>query len=212
VDPEAVLALLRPELVTLIGDVREAFSEFDAVLPVEYRLAVEEARPKAMHLRILDRWRRRYGTSARNPMRLAEDEHRLRFLFIEGDEFSVGLRNKRLSGSGACYQHVSVRQTQLRQTNCFPEFRMHVAHVFLGYRYTGGPNEVQPRLLDISLSAECVTPCGCYDVRWRRTVWDADDGIEPVRPIQAPLFPPPAPTIRPRRSAQGDEASGQQGG
>ncbi len=147
-----------------------------------------------------------------NPIRLAEDEYRLRFLILAGDEFSVGLRNKRLDGSGTSYQHATKRQTKLRRNNCFPEFRMHVAHVFLGYRFTGGVNEVQPRLIDISLSAEYVTTCGWYDVRWRRVIWNEGEGVEPVQPIQAPLFPPPAPVIRPRRPSEvaDGEASEQQ--
>src|SRR5687768_9702766 len=124
-----------------------------------------------MHLRILDRWRQRYGMSGTIPIRLAEDQYGLKYLFMEGDEFSVGLRNKRLNGSGTSYQHASKRQTRLREADSFPEFKMHVAHVLLGYRYTGGANEVQPRLIDISLSSEYVTPCGCYNVRWRRTIW-----------------------------------------
>jgi hypothetical protein len=152
-----------------------------------------------MSLGILERWRQRYGTSGNNPLRLARDENRMEYLFIEGDEFSVGLRNKKLDDCGQCYQHISKRQTALRSEGYFPEFKMHVVQVFLGYRYTGGANEVEPRLTDISLSAEYVTTCGNYDVGWRRIIWAADEGGEPVRPIQPPLIPPPTPVIRPRR-------------
>jgi hypothetical protein len=199
VEPDCVLAFLRTHFDALLGDVQESFKEFDTSIPARYRLIIEKARPKAMSLTILDRWRQRYGTSGNNPLRLAKDKHGMEYLFMEGEEFCVGLRNKKLDDCGQCYQHISDRQTELRSQGYFPEFKMQVVQVFLGYRYTDGVDEVEPRLTDISLSAEHVTTCGQYDVSWRRVIWDTDEGIEPVRPIQPPLIPPPAPVIRPRR-------------
>jgi hypothetical protein len=211
VEPDAVLALLEPYLPDLIGDVRAAFAEFDAILPLEYRLSIEEARPMTMSRRVLHLWRQRYGASGNSPIRVGVDGNRMEFLFVEGNEFCVGLRVKKLDDDGQSYQHVSQRQTALRQENCFPEFKMHVAHVFLGYRYTDGADEVVPALIDMSLSSERVRVNQRYGVRWRVVIWTAGEGMAPV-PIQPPLFPPPPPVVRPRRRAEGDGQAAEGGG
>jgi hypothetical protein len=196
------MALCRPYFEALIKDVQAVFAEFDSLLPADVRLTVEKARPMFMHHRILNRWLQRYGKSTANPARLTEDAHRLQYLFIEGPKFSVGLRNKRLGHDCVSYNHVSKRQNELRSTGSFPEWNMDVEHVFLGYRYT---DTIEPSLIDVSLSSEYVTPCGQYDVRWRRIAWAAGEGVEPVRPIQPPLIPPAPPKIKPRRRAKEEE-------
>ena len=204
-EPDAILDLFRPRFDELIGDAQAAFSDFDGILPLDYRLSIERARPKAVSLRVLHRWRERYGTSGNSPIRIATDETGMEYLFIEGDAFSVGLRVKKLSGCGKSFQHVSQRQTRLRGQESFPEFNLRVAHVFFGYRYTDRADDVVPGLTDMSLSSECVVLGGEYRVRWRRVIWTAAEGVEPVRPIQPSLFPPPPPIIRPRRRTEGDE-------
>jgi hypothetical protein len=208
VDPDGIVDFLRPHLPILIADLRQAFQVFDERVPPEYRLIIEGARPKAMQLGLLNTWRQRYGTGATEAIRVARDEHRMEYLFLVGDEFCVGLRNKKMDGGGRSFQHVSRRQTELRSQGTFPEWKLQVAHVFLGFRYTNGDNELQPRLTDISLSQEHVTTSGQYDVTWRRIVWDENEGMEPVRPIQQPLLPPPAPVIRPRPAAEGGRDAG----
>jgi hypothetical protein len=204
VDPDSIFPLVRPYFANLIGDIQEAFADFDAVTPLDYRLSIEAARPMAMSERVHHFWRQRHGASYNNPVRVHVDRHRNVFLIIESEPFSVGLRLKKLKDDCRSSQHISRRQTSLRREDCFPEFQMYVAHVILGFRYAGGANQVVPCLTDISLSSEYVSLGGEYDVRWRRVIWDADEGAEPVRPIQLPLLPPPEPVYRPRRPAEGE--------
>lgn len=201
---------IRPAFDGAITAVRTAFADFDRY-PPEIRLTVEDARPDFMSLRVLALWEQRWGTDGRRKIRIAKDRCGIKFLLIEYRDGCIGLRYKRLDENGLAYQTVSGNQTELRQTGSFPEFKTDTIHAILGVRWT---HEVQPALINISISQETTTISGKYTKDWRRVIWDANEGAEPIRPIPREMLPtiPPA-IVKPRSTGtEADRRKRRQGG
>jgi hypothetical protein len=137
----------------------------------------------------------------------------MRILFVQGQDFDIGLRLKKLDGGYRAYQHDSHQQNDLRRTGqfttqSFPELDFPLAHVFFGYRCTRG---LRHQLRDIAISFEGMTARGQYFVDWQRIVWSARGGFDPPFRGTRPLFPPDEPNfdIQPRRGIDRRQAEGE---
>jgi len=198
---DEIIHLCKPYFGHLIEDGQHAFTDFDTLEP-GIRLTVEKARPKFVHERLLALWEQRYGRDGRRKARMAEDCQGIKFLLIEGPKFCVGLRNKRLNRDFISSNHKSDHQSELRGTQSFPEFNMHVAHVFFGLRWT---RALVPALSDMSITFECLTVQGRHAVEWRYTFWNASEGDNPQFPTQPLLIPPQpqpkSPLVKPKSDA-----------
>jgi hypothetical protein len=214
VDENAIVAMCRPYFPAWIRLIQEAFRRFDDLHvadPVS-RIPVEGARAEYVSHWLVHRLGQEYGRNPYSPARLVEINH-LDVLLIEGNEFCVGVRFKKLHGPFLTSNHVSDNQTELRRQGTFPEFRMQTAHVFAGWRSTGG---LEPRLRDITLTSETTTSRGNYIRDWIHPIWNAAEGQEPETPQPIPLFPTPTtpadPRIVPRRPTQPSEGTNAQEG
>jgi hypothetical protein len=115
----------------------------------------------------------------------------LKYLFIEGDGFDIGLRNKKLGRRLRTANHTSGQQDALRRQLRF-SYNETTAHVFLGWRQSDG---LVRRLTHILLTCESTDR-----IVWRHLLWSIDGGTQPIVPIY-PLFPPsPPPSEEPLRA------------
>jgi hypothetical protein len=158
------------------------------------RITVEGARPKFMFCRIMHHLENDYGR--KGDIGVANREE-LRWLRIEGDDLSVGLRFKKLDHCFRSRNHQSENQDKLRRTGFFSD-KEH--HLFLGYRMTRG---LVPTISHIALTCE-----DDRGVRWKHIIWTAKSGMNPAQPsLPFEAMPPPpdtapAPKIRPKRKPE----------
>jgi hypothetical protein len=201
VDRDLIIELCRPYFSRLIQCQRRAFEDFDQTIPPDVRVTVERSRPNFVYGRTIHHFELEFGRAGTARV---VDGSRLTYLFIEGANFNVGIRCKKLSGRCLSYNHTSWNQENLRGTGCFPEWNLPTAHIFLGYRMRQG---LEPAITDIALSSEYRDGNGRWRLNWRHLLWTAGEGENPIRPIQPdlPLLPPPPPRVR--RKRRPDEAS-----
>ena len=195
---------LLPELVQ---HVQGGYDDFDAYVADAVRVTVEAARAKFVSCRIQARLRLAYGETG--PRRMIDESDRLTYLLIEGNDFDVGIRAKKLNKQFLSYNHRSRRQDKLRQTEQFFGSGNPRAHVFLGYGMREG---LEPALTVITLSSEFQDSSGEWKLSWLYSLWNEAEGTPLIRPIQPDIFPPP-PRITPRLpAAESEDGTGSQGG
>jgi hypothetical protein len=207
VDQRRIVELLDREAVfpTLIECARGAFQDFDTYVGAEVRVSVERARPKFVSCRMLARLELMFGVTG--PRRMIREGDQMSYRLVEGDEFDVGIRGKKLNRHMLSYNHRSGRQDELRDGECFPEMAKPTAHVFLGYQARGG---LEPGITKIALTSEFQDLAGRWQLRWAHTLWVEAAAIHPIQPvIEDEMFPQPQ--VRRRRRPGTDEATEQQG-
>jgi hypothetical protein len=210
VDQATIIALLQRLglLPRLVECVRCGFDDFDNHVAPAVRSSVEDARPKFVNLRILERLRLAFGGSGQTRVVRSCD---LDFLLVEGTTFDVGVRAKKLNEECLSYNHCSGQQDRLRQAERFFNLERPTAHIFLGYRMRGG---LEPALTNVSLSSEHQDCDGVRRLSWIFPLWNEAEGLPLIQPIQPDMFPPPAPPrIVPKlpKPEVGD-GTGEQGG
>lgn len=187
-DQLSIVNLVRPHFQNLVEFQQQAFADFDTYQPPEVRLTVGKARPKWVNCRMLWYLDQHFGRGG-SPRFISQ--RRLSYLYVEGDDFSVGLRPKKFDSCWKVRNHDSGQQRQLRQGGRFP-WHKDTAHVFLGYRMTPG---LEPSLSHIALTHETQTR-----VEWVYVIWSSEEGVNPAfQPIQPPLPILPPPTVRVRK-------------
>jgi hypothetical protein len=208
VDQERIIALLQTQNLfpTLIGCVRGGFDDFDTHVAIAVRPSVEGARAKFVNLRMLERLRMEFGEDG-SPRMIGVDD--LAYLLVEGDEFDVGVRVKKLNRHNLSYNHRSGQQDRLRRGQQFFNVGKPTAHVFLGYRMRGG---LEPALTRVSISSEYEGENGSWYLDWLYPLWNEAEGLPLIQPIQPNLFPPTAPIVVPKLPGADVGDTAQEGG
>ena len=123
------------------------------------------------------------------------EDYDLRFLRIESDAVSIGIRNKKLDQQFRSHNHRSDNQDAIQQQGMFPG---HAYQLFIGYRDS---DALIPSITHILLTFE-----RNHVVHWRHFLWTAKEKLNPTQEIYAPLILPPAPQdtapepdVRPKR-------------
>ena len=196
-DQSKALELIEPIASQLLDIQLLAYKEFDDCHPEPIRATVEGARPKWVHDRVCYHLDMAFGKAG--PRRM-KDHGGLKYLFVEGPDFNLGIRAKKLDADYRSYQHPSGQQDSLRQSGLFPD-EVPTYHAILGYRDTGG---LQPAISHVVLTWEKTA-----DVEVIKVLWTASEGRLPVRPIQINLPEPPPPKMRRKKRAdEGDKETG----
>lgn len=194
-DQRALLDLLRPVQDALVEDQLSAYHEFDKQHKASVRLHVEPARPKWVNCWTMHMLEMRYGTGG--DIRVVT-KNRLKYLFIPGPDFNLGLRVKKFGPDWRTYQHRSDQQDRLRRSGRF-SWHKKTLHRFFGYRDSGG---LQPSITDIAITEETRD-----EVRVIAHLWTPAQGIIRIQTVQETLLPKPT-TIRPRRRRSKDGEQG----
>jgi len=193
VDRDRVLSVLAPFKPVFLKVTQSAFNSFDAYIPAGPRVAVEDARANLVNNFAYYLFEMEYGTSKRRRVRV-EQEDDLKFLLIEGKDFDVGVRFKKLDQRFISYNHQSERQDELRSQRCFPCMQKHTAHILLGYRQT---QTLHPTLSHIALTCE-----GPKGLDWKELLWTETADIRPIQEHQSDFLPPES-DIKPKRKKRG---------
>jgi len=195
VDHRAVLGIVNGCTEALLADQLRAYGEFDQVhasrTDATLRLSVEGSRPKWVNDRLNYFLEMRYGK--RGPIRMIT-QGQLRYLFIEGDEFNLGIRAKKVDEHWRSSNHDSAQQDELRTDGLFKCWDIPTYHFVLGYRDSGG---LQPEITHVGITWEHKV------VEMIRLLWTKSQGVIPfAQEIQPNLDMPPLPkptTLRRRR-------------
>jgi hypothetical protein len=192
VDQRAFLELLRPIQDALVEDQLAAYREFDKHHRASVRVHVEPARPKWVNCWTMHLLEMRYGTGG--DIRVVT-KNRLKYLFIPGPEFNLGIRAKKFGPDWRTYQHRSGQQDRLRRSGRF-SWHKKTLQLFLGYRDSGG---LQPAITDVAITRESK-----LEVCMIAHLWTPAQGIIRIQEIQENLPLPKPTTIRPRRRRSED--------
>ena len=215
-DERLVIPLYRPYVPLLVESVHAAHEEYElGVLPA-YQPRWARARPKMTHESIMFQLELRFDTDPKSSA-FVRPANEVRVLYISGSDRGIGIRAKKLSRECLSAQHRSEQEDEWRRTGLYDCFEgTATGHVILGYRLT---KELEPSILDISLSSERMTRRGQRYNDWRHVIWSAGaEGSEPAQPQTPPLFPlppvelPPLPVVRAKRKRGGHTGEGRQDG
>ena len=181
----------------------QAYAEFGGkISDSAYRLSIEDARAKTVNARVLHLMDMKWGKKGRIRM---VNSHDLRYLLIEGRDFDIGLRPKKLDRNWRSYQAPTDQQESLRQYGVFSWAKKKTYHLFLGYRDAG---EVERRITDIAITWERLE----RGVEVIKKLWNEADGERPTQFIQPDLSNVEAPRakvrVRRRKDSGSKDASG----
>jgi hypothetical protein len=193
-DHRTALDLIEPCSKKLLQFQLQAYREFDEVhasgADPTLRLSVERSRPKWVNERI--NWLLEMEYGAAGPVRLVKQDDGLKYLLIEGRDFNLGIRAKKLDTGWRSYNHKSDQQDTLRRRGLFDDCDVPTHHLVLGYRDT---SDLQPALSHVAITHEC------NHVEVVRLLWTASAGVIPIEAhsVQLSLELPQPPGMRRRR-------------
>lgn len=165
-DHRAALDLLDAHESTLLDLQLQAYRDFDDThADGTLKVSVEASRPKWVNTRVNHLLEMHFGTIG--PVRLQTDGQ-LKFLFIEGDDFNLGVRAKKVDANWRSCNHDSGQQDFLRQDGHFPGWNVPTYHLVLGYRQTEG---LQPAISHVGITWER------QSVEMIRLLWTKSEGV-----------------------------------
>jgi hypothetical protein len=127
----------------------------------------------------------------------------LNYLLIEGKEFDIGVRVKKLDEHFLTNNYPTDQQLSIRRDGCFPWMEKPNIPVFLGYRLSDG---LQRTLTHIVVTREILNRRTRHrEVDWMTVLWTLQEGVLPIRDRQDDFLAPP-PKFRRRRPKQDETA------
>ena len=209
-DKAAVLRVMEPYNARLIQVMHDAHADFTQLITPEAQPTVLRSRAKFTSCRLAYRAEQEFGSKPDGRAWMAKC-HGMDILFVQGTEFDIGLRFKKLDGENHTSNHQSEQQDELRvlgryDPQRFPELNTPTVHLFIGYRQTAG---LQGRLKEIAYTFERQSARGGSYVAWHEPIWNSLGGDDPQKTDTDPLpFDlPPTWGVQPKRRVGDTEAN-----